>query len=204
MAANLNFTEYGQTPLDPEKIKGLLIPGIHSKEILDFLEQQNILQALQWSEGARIGSERFFSEKFLRDLHKKMFGEVWRWAGSFRKTEKNIGIPPLQIPSAVLSLQKNCTCWIREKTFCPDEIAIRYKHRLVSIHLFPNGNGRHSRLIADIFSSRILGGSVFTWGRGLIRDGIHPEEVRRIYIDSLRDADKGKYQKLLEFAKNFP
>ncbi|MCC5815453.1 MAG: mobile mystery protein B [Leptospira sp.] len=196
------YTEYGQTPLDTDEVRGLLIPGIATKEDLDSLEQENILQALEWSGSARIDSERFFSEKFLRDLHIRMFGGVWKWAGQFRKTEKNIGVPALQISTALWNLQKNCMCWFLEKSFPPDEIAIRYKHRLVSIHPFPNGNGRHSRLVADIFISRILGKPIFTWGRSLVQDGASPEEVRRMYIESLQCTDHGDYSQLLKFARS--
>jgi fido (protein-threonine AMPylation protein) len=96
-------------------------------------------------------------------------------------------------------LLEDCKFWIAHQTFSPDEIAIRFKHRIVCIHCFPNGNGRHSRLIADIIIEKIFNGEVFTWGeRDLARRG----EFRALYLTALREADRGNYEHLILFARS--
>jgi Fic-DOC domain mobile mystery protein B len=126
-----------------------------------------------------------------------MLGDIWEWAGDFRITNKNIGVDKYQIGIELRTLLEDCKFWIVNKTFPPTEIAIRFKHRIVSIHCFANGNGRHSRLIADVIVEKMFGQEVFTWGaKSLTRGG----EVRSRYIAALRDADKGNYKPLIVFA----
>ena len=136
----------GQTPLDEDEKEGLLLHAVATRGELDELEQQNMEQAMQWTMGRSFKPGVVFSEQFIRMLHKRMFGQVWGWAGEFRKTNKNIGIDKWEIPVALKNLLDDAVYWYANNTYAPDEMALRFKHRLVSIHCFSKGNGRHSRL----------------------------------------------------------
>ena len=127
-----------------------------------------------------------------------MYKEVWKWAGHFRKTNKNIGVDKYQMGSELRKLLEDCKYWINEKTFSEDEIAIRFKHRLVQIHLFPNGNGRHSRLFADVLVSHVFEKRVFTWGNSNI---IEPGLAREKYMEAIYKADDGDIKPLIIFAR---
>lgn len=188
----------GQTPLDEDEIHGLLIPTITTHGELDEFEQQNIEQAIEWTLKKSFKTETILTEAFICDLHKRMYGEVWKWAGQFRNTEKNIGVNYWKIGIELKKLFDDTHYWIENEVFTADEIAIRFKHRLVSIHCFPNGNGRHSRLMADVIIDKIYKQRVFSWGAAnLIQQG----QARATYIQALQAADKGTYQPLLEFAR---
>jgi Fic-DOC domain mobile mystery protein B len=198
MGLNLNYRK-GQTPLDEDEKEGLLIPTIATREELDEFEQQNIEEVIQWTLSKSFRPEIVFSEKFVCNLHKRMFGNVWSWAGKFRNTNKNIGVGKWQIPVALQSLCDDALFWVANQTYPPDEIAIRFKHRIVSIHCFPNGNGRHSRLMADLLVSKIYHDPVFSWGSGeLVQSG----DTRTAYLSALRLADKGELQPLVAFARS--
>jgi Fic-DOC domain mobile mystery protein B len=187
----------GATPLDPNEIDGLLLTHITTRSELDRWEQDNINEALAWLEQRK--SKDIFNESFMKQLHKRMFGNVWKWAGKLRQTEKNIGVPWYQISLETKTLCDDVKYWIENKTFSDDEIAARFHHRLVSIHLFPNGNGRHARLMADILLENVLGKPPFTWGsRNLIDAGMD----RQRYIESLVAADRGDYRQLMDFVRS--
>ena len=189
----------GQTPIDEEEKGELLIPTIVNRGELDEFEQKNIEEAFRWLIGRRFKAEVVFTEEFVRKLHKQMYGNVWGWAGQFRKTDKNIGIDKWQIPVALRTLNDDAQLWIDKKIFPEDEIAIRYKHRIVSIHCFPNGNGRHSRLMADVIIEKIFGKALFTWGsNNLVRD----DSSRRDYIKAIQAADAGDFEPLMSFARS--
>jgi Fic-DOC domain mobile mystery protein B len=137
------------------------------------------------------------SEAYGRDLHQRMLDQTWKWAGIYRTTEKNIGIPHFQIRDSLGALLGDVRYWIEHQTFESDEIAIRF-HLLVAIHPFANGNGRHARLIADVIVQR-LGRPVFTWGGA---DIVQAGDFRRTYIEALRAAaDRNDIQPLLAFAR---
>jgi len=189
----------GQTPLDEDEKDGLLIPTITTRGELDEFEQKNIEEAMQWSLGRNFKPEAIFTEDFIKQLHQRMYGEVWAWAGHFRKTDKNIGVDKWQIPVALKSLLDDALFWVQNNTMPPDEIAIDFKHRLVSIHCFPNGNGRHSRLMADLIISKIYKQPEFTWGAATL---IKASEERNQYLKALRAADGGDHSLLLAFAKS--
>jgi Fic-DOC domain mobile mystery protein B len=189
----------GQTPLDEDETEGLLIQSIATRGELDEFEQQNIEDAIQWSLTRRFKSEQILSESFILELHKRMYRNVWRWAGEYRKTNKNIGVDKLEIPVALRSLIDDASYWFEHNVYEPVEFAIRIKHRLVSIHCFPNGNGRHSRMIADIIVEKIFQQPVFSWGSRTISD---EKESREKYLLALRKADKGDFDLLLKFAKS--
>ncbi|MBU2949429.1 mobile mystery protein B [Tamlana agarivorans] len=191
--------KYGQTPLADEEKDGLKIKSITTQGELDEFEQLNIEKVVEWTIHTKLKPENVLTEKFIKNLHKRMFGDVWKWAGEFRKTEKNIGIQWAQIGIELKYLLDDTRYWIENKTFPPEEIAIRFKHRIVSIHCFPNGNGRHSRMMADIIMESIFGNEIFSWHQSNI---VAANATRNLYIKSLREADNGSYTSLIEFAKN--
>ena len=138
---------YGQTPISEEEKEGLLIQSITTRGELDEFEQQNIEKAIEWTLTKKFTKEYILSEELIKELHRRMFNDVWVWAGKFRKTNKNLGVDKFEIRVEIRNLIDDCNFWIENKTFGEDEIAIRFKHRIVKIHPFPNGNGRHSRLL---------------------------------------------------------
>lgn len=191
--------EAGQTLLEEVEREGILIPTITTREELDEIEQYNIEQAMLWSVSRRFKQDLVFTEKFIQTVHRQMYGLIWDWAGQFRKTNKNLGVDKWQIAAELKYLLDDAAFWYAHKTYLPDEIAVRFKHRLVSIHCFPNGNGRHSRLMADIIISKLYQQPVFSWGAaGLTRKG----EARSAYLAALKVADAGDIQPLLQFARS--
>lgn len=190
--------EDGQTPLNEEEKDGLLIKSITTHGELDEHEQLNIEEAIVWTMGLKLKRERILTEDFIKTLHKKMLGKVWRWAGEFRKSEKNIGVKWITIGINLRTLLDDTNFWIENETFPPDEIAIRFKHRLVNIHCFPNGNGRHSRIMADIIIESIFEKDIFTWNHSNM---VKADETRAEYIRSIRAADKGNIEDLINFAR---
>lgn len=189
----------GQTPLDEDEKDGLLIPTIATRGELDEFEQQNIEEAIQWILSRRLKAPAILTEQFVRNLHKRMYGNVWEWAGDFRKTNKNLGVDKWQISSSLKALLDDTIFWIEHKSFTPDEIAIRFKHRIVCIHCFPNGNGRHSRLMADIIVDKIYKLPMFSWGEGNL---VKQSSLRTNYLKAIREADSNNYEPLLLFARS--
>ncbi len=198
MGLELQYKD-GQTPLDEEEKEGLKIKSISTQGELDEFEQLNIEKAIEWTIHANLKSERILTEKFIKDLHKKMYGDVWKWAGEFRITDKNIGINWIQIGIELKNLIDDTKYWIENKTFSPKEIAIRFKHRIVAIHCFHNGNGRHSRMMADIIIESIFGKEIFSWHKSNM---VKADETRKVYIKALREADNGNINPLIKFAEN--
>lgn len=191
--------EEGQTPLEEEEREGLLIPTIATRGELDEFEQNNIEQAILWSVKRSFKASSVFAEAFIQQVHQQMYGRVWEWAGSFRKTNKNIGVDKWQVGMELKKLLDDARYWYKHSTFSPDEQALQFKHRLVGIHCFPNGNGRHSRLMADIIISKLFRQPVFSWGAvNLTRKG----EARAAYLRALRSADAGDIRPLLQFARS--
>ena len=185
----------GATPLDPDEMEGLKFKHVTTRGELDHLEQANIQEGLQWLE--RQKKIDALDEVFIRELHKRLLGEVWKWAGDFRKTEKNIGVDPLQISVQLRTLLDDVRYWIENGTYEPKEIAVRLHHRLVKIHLFPNGNGRHARILANALLMKVLGEKPINWGK---EDQLQSEnEHRSEYIASLREADRENYIPLFNF-----
>jgi len=191
--------DYRQTPLNKEEKEGLLIRSLTTQKELNEFEQLNIEKAIEWIIHANLKSDKILSEKFIQDLHKKMYGDIWKWAGEFRKSDKNLGIKWTQIRIQLKSLIEDTKYWIKHKTYLSEETSIRFKHRLVAIHCFPNGNGRHSRVMADIIMESIFEEKIFTWHQSNM---VKPNETRKRYIVSLREADNGNIHPLIAFAKN--
>lgn len=198
MGLGLEYID-GQTPLDEDEKDGLLIPTIATRSELDEFEQQNIEQSVQWSLMRNFKQQEIFSEAFVRAVHRRMFKDVWAWAGEFRKTNKNIGVDKWLIPMELKNLLDDVMYWIEHNTYPPDEIAVRFKHRLVSIHCFPNGNGRHSRLMADIIIEKIFKRPIFSWGASTL---FGAGDSRSAYLKALKAADIGDYSLLLAFARS--
>jgi Fic-DOC domain mobile mystery protein B len=198
MGLELKYIE-GQTPLDEEEKDGLLIQTVATRSELDEFEQQNIEQAVLWSLGRSFKPDNMFTEAFVQSLHKRMYGEVWAWAGDFRKSNKNIGVDKWQIPTELRSLLDDSLYWYTHKTYSPEEMTLRFKHRLVSIHCFPNGNGRHSRLMADIVIDKIYKQPVFTWGAA---DLVQQGDNRTRYLKAIKEADRGDMKPLIIFARS--
>lgn len=183
------------TPLEAEE-RGALIPSyITLRRELNEAEQVNIASAMKW-----LSSQRgdILDEKFLRRLHKEMFGQVWKWAGDYRTTARNIGVEAYRIGTEVAQAIGDTRYWVEHETYSPDEIAIRFSHRLVAIHPFPNGNGRFSRLVGDLLAQK-LGQAPFTWGRANLID---PNETRQAYVVALKAADNHDFDALIAFARS--
>ncbi len=198
MGLDLEYEE-GQTPLSEEEKEGLLISSITTHGDLDEHEQLNIEEAIKWLLNKKIKKDKILTESFIKMVHKKMFNNVWSWAGEFRKSEKNIGVRWINIGVDLKTLLDDTNYWIENKTYAPDEIAIRFKHRLVNIHCFPNGNGRHSRIMADIIIESVFGEKIFSWNQSNM---VKADDTRKEYIRSIREGDKGDIKPLIKFARN--
>ncbi|HYH83647.1 MAG TPA: mobile mystery protein B [Longimicrobium sp.] len=189
----------GATPLDPEESEGLIPRHIATRAELNEAEEANIAQGFAWA--LRATRRRpVLSDDFAYELHRRMFERVWEWAGRTRTTNKNIGIDKFGIRVAVRDLMADAAVWIDGEVYPPEEIAVRLHHRLVAIHPFVNGNGRHARLMADLclLKEKLR---PLPWGRGrgsLVATG----ELRAEYISALRAADAGNIAPLLVFARS--
>lgn len=183
------------TPLTEAEKRDLKLAYIATRAELNAAEQENIALGQDWALRRR---RDLVTESFIKSLHLHMFNDVWRWAGKFRTSERNIGIDHWEISVALRVLLDDTKTWIEHKTYPPDEIAVRFHHRMAQIHPFPNGNGRQARLIADLLIMQ-LGGERFSWGRGSLRE---PGELRKRYIAALREADSHNIEPLLKFAQS--
>ena len=198
MGLELEYQD-GQTPIDEDEKKGLLIKSITTNGELNEHEQLNIENAVEWIIQTKFKPDKILTEQFIKKVHKKMYSDVWKWAGEFRKSEKNIGVEWINISIELKYLLDDTKYWIENKIYSPDEIAIRFKHRLVKIHCFPNGNGRHSRIMADIIIESVFGKDIFTWNSSNM---IKPDETRKKYIAAVKEGDEGNIKPLIEFARN--
>lgn len=185
------------TDLTPEEREGLKQTWITTRTDLNEAEQANIDEAVAWI--AKMGDRDLLTEDFIFELHKRMFGDVWTWAGTTRRTNKNIGVDKTLIHVRLGGLLRDARFWIENSVFSPDEIAIRFHHGLVFIHVFPNENGRHARLIADLVVTQ-LGGELFSWGGGGSLQAMG--DLRIQYIDAIRGADHHDFEELFAFARS--
>jgi len=187
----------GATPLDPDEADGLRLTHITTREELNIFEAENIRAGMEWAWRSR--RKDMVSESFMRLLHKKMFGKVWKWAGELRASNKNIGVSREMIGIELRHLCDDVNYWIDRATYPPDEIAARFHHRLVAIHPFANGNGRHARMMADLLLEKKLGAIRFSWGGEEITTA---NDCRRQYIKALQAADGNDYGLLLAFVRS--
>jgi Fic-DOC domain mobile mystery protein B len=183
------------TPLSDEEREGLIPSYITLRSELNEAEQANIQEAENW---ALKRKRDVLDERFLNNLHKRMFGRVWRWAGDYRRSGKNVGVEAYRIPTELHALIDDCRYWIENSIYDPDEIAARFHHKLVWIHAYPNGNGRHARLATDLLLIA-MGQKRFTWGSASLVD---PGETRRAYVATLQAADRHDITPLLAFARS--
>jgi len=183
------------TPIAPSEREGLIPSHIVFRGELNAFEQQNILKAYRWAFARKRNP---FAEPFLRFLHRRMFDDVWRWAGKYRTTPRNLGVEPWKIETEVHRIVTEIGYWIEHETYPPDEIAVRFHHGLVGVHPFANGNGRWSRLCADLAAVR-LGRPRFMWRGGRLGT---LGQVRRAYIAALKAADNHDIAPLVRFARS--
>jgi len=183
------------TPLTPEERDALIPTYITLRSELNEAEQIGIADADRWAFSRR---RDVLDEDFLRALHRRMFRSVWKWAGVFRTTPRNIGVEAWRIAPDLRQLVGDVRYWVDHQAYPPDEIAVRFHHRLVWIHPFPNGNGRFSRLAADLLAVQ-LGVERLSWGSGNL---VAPAELRRRYIEALRAADGEVIAPLVAFARS--
>jgi len=185
----------GHTELSADDCEGLIPSYVTTRGDLFDAEQRNIVAALRH---APPRTARLLDDKYLRELHKSMLGQVWDWAGRYRTRETNIGIDPSDIAGAVRTLVDDTTAWVDMAVYDPDELCARFHHRIVQIHPFPNGNGRHGRIAADYLLVS-LGEATFTWGQRL---NVGTDDLRRTYRLALKRADGGDISALLTFCRS--
>jgi Fic-DOC domain mobile mystery protein B len=196
---NTKYLE-GATPLDPSEAAELIPDYISTQSELNTLEQANIADAYLWAKRAKL--DDILTATFIFNLHKRMFRNVWKWAGKQRSSNKNIGVSKERMMQELGVLLTDVEYWIQHKTFSTDEIAVRFHQRLVLIHIFPNGNGRHSRLITNLLLKK-LGQPGFTWGSDEGPTLLEVEgKTRKTYVASLKEADAGDYRSLLKFVRS--
>jgi Fic-DOC domain mobile mystery protein B len=190
-------TPSGATPFD---VDGLRLTHLRTREAIYDAEAENILLAYQKYLRRRLSPNRaWFTEGFVRQVHRDMLGAVWEWGGRYRETELTIGVPAHQIREEIAKLCDDRLFWDKDKNMPIIERAARLHARLAWIHPFRNGNGRHARLITDIFlySHRH---ALPEWPHSeLIQEGTPREE----YLVAMKQADRGNFESLITFTKRF-
>jgi Fic-DOC domain mobile mystery protein B len=190
--------EAGQTPIDAAEAE-LLIPPLTTQDELNEWEEQNIVAGRHWALSKRVLNRIDpLSEEFLFELHRRMFDETWKWAGEIRTRDKNIGVPFYKIRVCLRELLDDAGYWREKKTYSFDDFAMRFHHRLVQIHVFANGNGRHARQAVDVIARKTAEPD-FTWGSVNLTK---PGEARAEYLDAIHAADSGDYQPLIKFSRS--
>jgi Fic-DOC domain mobile mystery protein B len=190
----------GSTPLTPDDFAGLLPTWLATQRDLNQAEQANIERAVRWAFTGRRpvkGVDDLLTVTFSAELHKRMFGDVWRWAGQHRKVQTNIGVDAHLISPSMKQTFDDARFWTERRTYPVEEIAVRLHHRLVAIHPYPNGNGRQTRMLADVYLD-VLGENRLSWGGG--GDLIQQTDQRDEYLAALRSADAQDIAPLLQFA----
>jgi len=187
----------GQSHLDQEEIAGLKIAGIKDWSEILTSESKSIAKVVIWTEKNQFTTEKIFTELFIREIHKRMFGDVWQWAGKYRLSNKTMGVEKSLISKELKQLFNNIKFWIESESYNADEITIRFIHRLMQIQCFPDGNARHAKLMADIVIENVFNGDIFTWGESLD----DPKLQREKLLDALKKADKGRMEDLVKLAR---
>jgi Fic-DOC domain mobile mystery protein B len=183
------------TPLTPAERDQLIPTHVTLRSELNELEQRNIAEADAWAFGRK---RNVLDEGFLRRLHWRMFHRVWRWAGQYRTTERNLGVTPHLIQPELIQAIDDARYWVEHRSYLADELAVRFHHRAVAVHPFPNGNGRWARLAADLLVVR-LGQPRFTWGSADLQAA---GNARHAYIEALHGADNHDLGPLIAFARS--
>lgn len=188
----------GQSQLDQEELAGLKITSCSNADDIEIQESKSILKAIAWTEKNMFSPDKIFTEVFIKEIHKRMFGDVWTWAGKYRLSNKSLGVDKSLISSEVKQVISNTRFWIESESYDTDEIAIRFMHRLMQVQCFSGGNARHAKLMADVVIEHVLNGDVFTWGASLNNS----ELAREKFLDALKKADKGKMDDLIKFSRS--
>lgn len=189
----------GQTSIDENERRDL-IPSVVSRAHLNRLELLNIHSARLWAMSPRVlRRDDLLTDGFARELHRRMFAKVWKWAGRYRTAERNLGWEAHRIPSGVRTALDDAAYWLEHQTYPPHEAAVRLHHRLVVVHPWPNGNGRHARLLADVIVAAQKERPL-SWGGAQV-EHIGPSATRQRYIHALRQADQENFAPLLEFCR---
>jgi Fic-DOC domain mobile mystery protein B len=183
----------GATPIDPDEAAGLIPKHLTLQREVNEYEEANILEAVEWLFARRRGDP--LDDRFIHAVHTRMFDHTWEWAGQARRSDKNLGVPWTEIAARLRQMLDDVRAQIQYRAYAPVEIAARYHHRLVSVHVFPNGNGRHARIMSDLLLFQ-LAGQRFEWGRGSLTAA---SDLRTRYIATLQAADGGDYGPLLRF-----
>lgn len=194
----------GATPIEAEELEGLIPDFVATRADLNQVEYENIAKALPWAmRQVRLGgTTRLFTEAFVFELHRHMFGDVWTWAGTQRRRETNIGVAPRHITAALRQAIDDARFWHDHEVHSVDRRAALIHHRLVVVHPFPNGNGRCTRLIADLYLQSVSS-PPFTWATGRLDGGADARrDVRRAYIAALEAAPSDDCDALVTFARS--
>jgi Fic-DOC domain mobile mystery protein B len=188
----------GQNHLSEEDIAGLKLTDLTNYSDIKLAEEKGVAKTTAWVEKNYFKSERIFTEAFIKEIHKRMLGEVWHWAGKYRLANKNLGVDKLKISSELKQLMSNTKFWIEDESYTMDEIALRFAHRLMQIQAFPDGNARHAKIMANVILEHLLNSEIFTWGESIA----DPIKNREKFLDALKKADKGKMDELMKFARS--
>ena len=190
----------GTTPVSPDEER-FLIPSVSTLAELNLLERANILEARRWLFAPRrkLAPADLLDHLLARDVHRRMFRRVWRWAGKIRDCELNLGAPPREVETRLYSFLQDVRAWHEHAAFVPDELCVRLHHGLVAIHPWRNGNGRHARLMADRLAVA-LDRPTFTWGGGAELEARNDTRTR--YLTALKQADGGDFAPLIAFARD--
>jgi Fic-DOC domain mobile mystery protein B len=193
----------GATPLRPEDVERLRpeLRWVKTLEQLNPLEAANIAECEKWAQTSRLFTlPEFLATTRMERVHREMFDEVWLWAGEIRthELENAFASPAHRVRTDLEVLWGDARYWLEQQSFAPDELAVRLHHRLVKVHPFANGNGRHARLVVDFLLERHFGLERLRWGgMSLGEEGFG----RATYISALQRADQNDYQPLLEFCR---
>lgn len=195
----------GTTPITWEEQQGLIATWVSTRAELNTVEQENIATAVRWSRSRRFAPRTVANEAWLQRLHRRMFSTVWKWAGQYRTSPRNLGVPHWEISAGVRTVAADILAMVEavgpdDDGTIRDDIAVVFHHRLVSVHPFPNGNGRHSRLASDVLA-RALGRPIFVWGSAGGATLGEQGALRRAYIDALHAADNYDLAPLAAFAR---
>jgi len=192
----------GATPIDADAANDLLQPQITTQAQLNEAEKANILKGQLWTRSGR--HTEVLDEQFIKNVHKRMFGDVWKWAGKFKRTDhqnerfarrEEVGVRLKQLLENTKYRLEHASPTNQNEW---DQFGAEFHHQLVLVHAFANGNGRHAREITDLLLIQ-QGQKPFTWGSESLTG---PSETRQLYIGSLQAADEGDYSKLVEFSRS--
>jgi len=199
MTADIFQTDDHNTDLSPEE-QLQLIPSLTTRAELNAAERMNINAARLWAMRPRVLQRPdLLTDTFSRELHRNMFNHIWRWAGRYRTSERNLGWEVHRLSEGIRNAFGDTQCSMQHGTYPLTEVAVRLHHRLVAIHPWPNGNGRHARLMADlVVASRA--GRELTWGAS--SDLAFAGQARNRYIAAIQQADAGDMAALLAFAES--